>query len=115
MRARWPHWLLAKANLLLWRGYMYRPGPPEDFYDCMTGDVVTRTDLARTYGEDLVRRVERVKGAPARKGLAIGDGYEAIGWPVALPDPTRRSILSFSRRTSRRTSISMKTITMTPQ
>jgi hypothetical protein len=38
--------LLAKANLLLWRGHMYRPGPPEDFFDCMTGDVVTRADLA---------------------------------------------------------------------
>jgi hypothetical protein len=44
MPAPWPQWLLAKANLLLWRGYMYRPGPPEDFFDCMTGDVVTRAN-----------------------------------------------------------------------
>jgi hypothetical protein len=44
MPARWPQWLLAKANLLLWRGYMHRSGPPEDFFDCMTGDVVTRAN-----------------------------------------------------------------------
>jgi hypothetical protein len=81
MPTAWPQWLLAKANLL-WRGYMYRPGPPEDFYDCTTGDVITRTELARTYGEELVRRVERVKGAPARKGLSIG---------MEATPPTRRA------------------------
>ena len=72
MPAPWPQWLLAKANLLLWRGYMYRRGPPEHFYDCTTKHVVTRGELARIYGEDLVVRIEAVKGRPARRGLSIG-------------------------------------------
>jgi hypothetical protein len=84
MPAPWPQWLRAKANLLLWRGYMYRPGPPEDFFDCMTGDVITRAELASTYGEDLVARVARLKPSPARSAFAIGlDGDECATVPRA--------------------------------